>query len=90
MDTSRVSSKWQIVIPRQVREAEQIRIGSQVTFERTRDGILLRVIGAGQRTDAAGAFGILATRRRPSNDRDIAVAARSAAARKERARLAAK
>ena len=40
MDTSKVSSKWQVVIPRHVREAEQIRVGSEVAFERTVEGIL--------------------------------------------------
>jgi len=30
MDTSKVSSKWQVVIPRNVREAEQIRAGKFV------------------------------------------------------------
>ena len=42
LDTSKVSSKWQVVIPRRVREAEQIRVGSEVMFERTAEGILLR------------------------------------------------
>ena len=35
MDTSKVSSKWQVVIPRSVREAEQIHVGSTMAFERT-------------------------------------------------------
>ena len=32
MDTSKVSSKWQVVIPRHLREAEQIRVGSEAAL----------------------------------------------------------
>ena len=58
MDKSKVSSKWQVVIPRQVRKAEQIRIGTEVTFERTAAGILLRPVGAGKRITAEQGYGI--------------------------------
>lgn len=53
MDTSKVSSKWQVVIPRSVRQAEQIRVGSEVAFERTEEGILLRPVG-GRKAHGAG------------------------------------
>lgn len=86
MDTSKVSSKWQVVIPRHVREAEQIRIGSEVAFERTADGILLRPVGAGKRIGAEAYYGILKTRRRAATAADIARAVRAAAVRKERKR----
>jgi len=86
MDTSKVSSKWQVVIPRRVREAEQIRVGSKVAFERTEEGILLRPVGAGKRIAPEEAYGMLTTRRRAASEADIARAVRSAAARKERKR----
>ena len=38
MESSKVSSKWQVVIPRAVRKLERIHIGSEVTFERTAEG----------------------------------------------------
>lgn len=86
MDTSKVSSKWQVVIPRHVREAEQIRVGSEVAFERTAEGILLRPVGAGKRVVPEAAYGILKTRRRAASEADIARAVRSAAVRKEHKR----
>ncbi len=86
MDTSKVSSKWQVVIPREVREAEQIRVGSQVVFERTADGILLRPIGAGKRITPEQGYGILRTRRRAATEADVARAVRTAAVRKEKKR----
>ena len=86
MDTSKVSSKWQVVIPRQVREAEQIRVGSEVTFERTAEGILLRPVGAAKRTAPEEGYGILKTRRRAATEADIAHAVRSAAVKKEHKR----
>lgn len=86
MNTSKVSSKWQVVIPRHVREAEQIRIGSEVAFERTAEGILLRPVGAGKRIGAKDGYGILTTRRRTATQADIARAVRAAAVRKEHKR----
>ena len=88
MDTSKVSSKWQVVIPRQLREAEQIRVGGEVAFERTAEGILLRPVGAGTRTAPESAYGILKTRRRAATDEDVVRAVRDAAARKEHKRRA--
>ena len=90
MHTSKVSSKWQVVIPRQVREAEQIRVGSEVAFERTAQGILLRPVGAGKRMAPEQVYGILKTRRRAATQADIARAVRSAAVRRERRRRTAR
>jgi AbrB family looped-hinge helix DNA binding protein len=86
MESSKVSAKWQVVIPRQLREAEQIRIGSKVAFERTAQGILLRPLGAGKRLAPEEAYGILKTRRRAATQADIARAVRATAVRKERER----
>lgn len=83
METSKVSSKWQVVIPRAVRKTERIRIGSEVTFERTAQGILLRPVGAGSRITAAQGYGVIKTKRRPADDADIRKAVRAAAAAKE-------
>jgi AbrB family looped-hinge helix DNA binding protein len=90
MDTSKVSSKWQVVIPRVVREAEQIRVGSEVAFERTADGILLRPVGAGMRCAPEEGYGILKSRRRPATQADIARAMRAVVMRKEKKRKAAR
>ena len=86
MESSKVSRKWQVVIPRHVREAEQIRIGSEVAFERTAEGILLRPLGAGKHSAPEEVYGILKTRRRAATQADIARAVRAAAARKEHKR----
>jgi AbrB family looped-hinge helix DNA binding protein len=86
MSTSKVSSKWQVVIPRNVREAEQIRVGSEMVFERTTQGILLRPVGAGKRIAPEQVYGILKTRRRAATQTDIARAVRAAVVRKERKR----
>ena len=86
MATSKVSSKWQVVIPRLVREAEQIRVGSVIAFERTAEGILLRPVGAGKRITPEEGYGILSTRRRAATEADIARAVRGAAVRGEQKR----
>lgn len=86
MNTSKVSSKWQVVIPRQLRVAEQICVGSEVAFERTAEGILLRPVGAGKRTAPEEVYGILKTRRPAATEADIFRAVRAAAVRKERKR----
>ena len=86
MDTSKVSSKWQVVIPQQLREAEQIHVGSEVAFERTAEGILLRAVGAEKRIAPENVYGILKTRRRAATEVDIAHAVRAATVRKERKR----
>ena len=88
METSKVSSKWQVVIPQQLREAEQIRVGSEVAFERTAEGILLRPVGAGKRSAPEEVYGILKTRRRAATEADIARAMRAAAVHKEQKRSA--
>lgn len=88
METSKVSSKWQVVIPRAVRETERIRVGSQVTFERTAQGIVLRPVGAGRQITAEQGYGVIKTKRRPADDADIRRAVRAAAAAKERKRRA--
>lgn len=90
METSKVSSKWQVVIPRAVRKTERIRVGSEVTFERTAEGILLRPVGAGHRLTAEQGYGVIETRRRPADDADIREAVRAAAAAKESKRKSAR
>ncbi len=86
MDTSKVSSKWQVVIPRQVREAEHIRVGTEVAFERTAEGILLRPVGAGERITPEQGYGILKTHRPAATEADIARAVSAAVVRKQHKR----
>jgi AbrB family looped-hinge helix DNA binding protein len=86
MDTSKVSSKWQVVIPRHVREAEHIRVGTEVAFERTAEGILLRPVGAGKRITPQQGYGILKTRRPAAMEADIARAVHAAVVRKQHRR----
>ncbi len=88
MEISKVSSKWQVVIPRAVRKAEHIRIGREVAFERTAQGIVLRPVGAGHRITAEQGYGVIGTKRRPADDADIRRAVRASAAVKERKRRA--
>lgn len=42
METTRLSTKGQIVIPKTVREAKSWNAGMEFTVEETRDGVLLR------------------------------------------------
>ena len=42
METTKLSSKGQIILPKAVREAHRWQPGTEFTVEDTRDGILLR------------------------------------------------
>lgn len=44
METTRLSSKGQIVLPKSLREACGWREGTEFVIERTRDGVLLRPV----------------------------------------------
>ena len=84
METSKISSKWQVVIPRAVREKDGLRIGSRVAVERTAEGILLRPIAAGRRIKAEAGYGVIQTKRSPAGEADIRKAVRAAAAARQR------
>ena len=42
METTKVSSKGQVVLPRAVRERKKWQSGTQLLVEETKDGVLLR------------------------------------------------
>lgn len=42
METTRLSSKGQVVLPKPIRDARRWRPGTELTVENTADGVLLR------------------------------------------------
>ncbi len=42
METTRLSSKGQVILPKSIRDAHQWRPGTQFVVEKTADGVLLR------------------------------------------------
>ena len=59
MATTTLSSKGQIVIPKEVREAHGWREGDEFIVEETRDGIVLRLVRRVERTTPGEVFGCL-------------------------------
>jgi AbrB family looped-hinge helix DNA binding protein len=44
METTRLSSKGQVVLPKPIRDARRWRPGTELTVEDTADGVLLRLV----------------------------------------------
>ena len=59
MDTTRLSSKGQIIIPKALREARGWAPGTDFAIEETPDGLLLRPVGGFAATDIDAVFGCL-------------------------------
>jgi AbrB family looped-hinge helix DNA binding protein len=59
MDTTRLSSKGQIILPKTVRDVHHWAPGTDFSVEDTGDGVLLRPIKASQPTRLADVVGCL-------------------------------
>jgi AbrB family looped-hinge helix DNA binding protein len=77
MDTTRLSSKGQIILPKTVREAHHWAPGTDFLVEDTGDGVLLRPIKTGQPTRLEDVVGCLPVKGSPRSieDMDAAIAA---------------
>jgi AbrB family looped-hinge helix DNA binding protein len=57
METTRLSSKGQVVLPKSVRDAQGWAPGTEFTIESTSDGVTLRAKAPFPRTDLGEVFG---------------------------------
>src|SRR5260370_1258948 len=65
MQTTRLSTKGQIVLPKNIRISKAWAPGTEFTLEETGDGILLRPAGRFPRADLDEVAGCLRSRRKP-------------------------
>jgi len=65
METTRLSSKGQIVLPKNIRASRSWGPGTRFTIEETRDGILLRPASYFPATDLEEVAGCLRSKRKP-------------------------
>jgi AbrB family looped-hinge helix DNA binding protein len=59
METTKLSSKGQIVLPRSIRNARNLQPGTEFSVEETAEGILLRPLKPFARTSTDQVFGSL-------------------------------
>ena len=64
METTRLSTKGQIVLPKTIRTSRAWGPGTEFTVEETRDGLLLRPAGDFPETDLAQVAGCLRSKRK--------------------------
>jgi len=64
METTRLSTKGQIVLPKTIRTSRAWGPGTEFTVEETRDGLLLRPAGGFAETDLAQVAGCLRSKRK--------------------------
>lgn len=62
METTSVSSKGQVTIPKHLRQQLGIRAGSRIGFERADNRLLLRVVDTPREVPTSG-FGLLKSKR---------------------------
>jgi AbrB family looped-hinge helix DNA binding protein len=86
MATARISSKGQVAIPAALREAVDLRPGSEVTFEIAGSAILLRPVPQFRPVTPKEGYGCISHKGRPASEADIRRAARAAAEAKWRKR----
>ena len=82
METTRVSTKGQIVIPKQLRKALHWGAGKELMVVQTEDGVLLKPASTGTAIAVDAAYGSLraGARTKPPTDEQMRVAAREKAA----------
>ena len=71
METTRLSSKGQIVLPKSVREARSWKPGTEFAVDETSDGILLRPLRPFPPTSIAEVYGCLKYTGRPKTFRQM-------------------
>jgi AbrB family looped-hinge helix DNA binding protein len=59
METTKLSSKGQVVLPRSIRNARKLQPGTEFLIEDTADGILLRPLKPFAKTQIDAVFGSL-------------------------------
>ena len=64
METTRLSTKGQIILPKNIRTSRAWGPGTEFTVEETGDGVLLRPTGRFPRTDLDQVAGCLRTKRK--------------------------
>jgi AbrB family looped-hinge helix DNA binding protein len=64
METTRLSTKGQIVLPKTIRASRAWGVGTEFTVEETSDGILLRPVGPFPETDLDQVVGCLKSKRK--------------------------
>ncbi len=65
METTRLSTKGQIVLPKTIRTSRAWGPGTEFTVEETRDGLLLRPAAGFLETNLAQVAGCLGSKRKP-------------------------
>jgi AbrB family looped-hinge helix DNA binding protein len=71
METTRLSTKGQIVLPQNIRNSRAWGTGTEFTVEETADGILLRPVGRFPETDLDSVAGCLKYKGRPKTLKQI-------------------
>jgi len=74
METTRLSSKGQIILPKSVRDARRWGVGTEFVVENTAEGVLLRPIKRLEPTRLGEVAGRLATGRRPKSLKEMEAA----------------
>jgi AbrB family looped-hinge helix DNA binding protein len=82
METTRVSTKGQIVIPKQVRKALHWGAGKELVVVQTEDGVLLKAASGGPTVAVEAAYASLrsAARNQPPTEEQMRAAVREKAA----------
>ncbi len=65
METTRLSTKGQVILPKSIRDARKWTPGTEFTVEETRQGILLRPANPFPRTELHQLFGFLKYKGKP-------------------------
>jgi AbrB family looped-hinge helix DNA binding protein len=68
MDTTRLSTKGQVIVPKRIRESQAWPPGTELIVEETGDGILLRPAGRLPLTELKEVAGCLKSKRKAKTD----------------------
>jgi AbrB family looped-hinge helix DNA binding protein len=82
MEITRLSTKGQIIVPKNIRAARAWEPGTEFTVEETADGILLRPRGRFPETSLDEVVGRLHSKRKPKTSGHIAAAIASEVSRR--------
>jgi len=64
METTRLSTKGQITVPKEIRDSHSWGAGTEFTVEETRDGLMLRPVNRFPKTKLEDVIGCLRTNRK--------------------------
>jgi AbrB family looped-hinge helix DNA binding protein len=76
METTRLSSKGQIVLPKSIRASRAWAPGTEFTVEESGDGMLLRPAAKATEAQLDRLVGCLRSKRKPATDADMRTAVR--------------